>query len=1178
MNYPRISVHSYGIHFFLTALGFFALFYLARFIDVRRNDPEVIRQHIQTVLNEKELKAEQAIAHLLAGKRTDETNGPEPRTGITIFLYRNDTLQSWTGNAVPGQPVVLAGGDLREPSVRLENGFYRVIRKDTTDLTAVAFILVYQQYPFQNDYLENGMQKDFGVPNNMRLSTYHGKYDVNDGSGRFLFSFVPADQHPPARWPGLLFLLFLAGSAFTVLFVYRLYCSLETIFPGRCLFLLSFIADLLILRALQLWIRWPQALYETSLFSPDHYFGSAISPSFGDLIVNTLLLVAMALVIYNKWPPAVIQRQPAGFRKYIIIGGSAILVAIAAAEAVLITGTLVEDSTIPMNLQNLTGLNLLSIEGFGVIAGLYLTLYLFSSALSARIWQLFDPHNGRPFLKTFSGTLVFIILAALLTTIVLNRSNARVEKENRKMIAMKLAARRNPVTEEMFAETGRKITGDSLLQAGLIRGSAGNPDSTDQALARYITSHFFNGYWNNFSIQVTLCRPGKMLRIQPQEYLVPCSDYFSSILREFGKTTSSPGLWYLDYGYGNENYLARVSPAGPGPDIYIEFSLKQAYKDLGYPELLVDRSVSDLPDLSDYSYGYYQDGQLVRRVGQYAYGFELEAISDTAAGSHFFDTDEYNHYLYRIDSDNVMLIGKPHPTLLSRISPFSYLFIWFSVIAVACYFMFRFGRLRRLVTESLRNRLQVAFLGVILSSFIIVGIVVTVFLVRLNAEKDKENLLERALSILVEMQHKFGNTGNLADVPQGEMSNMLVKFSNVFFSDINVYDPGGTLVASSRPQIFEEGLISGLMNPDALARLRSGVESMIVAREHIGRHHYLSAYLPMYNDRNERTGYINLPYFSRQAELRGEVSAFMVAFINIYVLFILTGVIIAFIIAGYLTSPLKMLAQKISRTSLGSMNEKIDWTRNDEVGRLVAEYNRMLDELQDSVEKLAASERESAWREMARQVAHEIKNPLTPMKLSIQYLGKSWDEGAPDWDQRLKRFITAMVEQIDSLSSIATEFSDFAKMPLPVNERLELNEVIHTALSLYKDVAPVKFSFLTDHAERFAFCDRKQLLRVLNNLLNNAIQAIGQDRDGEILISLSTADEAHEIRITDNGPGIPPDQSDKIFHPNFTTKSGGTGLGLAIVKEIITAQGGRISFTSEPDSGTTFILILPGIS
>jgi len=1175
MPFSPKSPYFYGIHFLATAVVFFLVLFLVRWIDVKRNDPAAIKSRIEKILRQKEKRAEFLMDRITTDRNIRKIEAETEGEGITIFGYRHDTLRFWSGNSVPGQPVVLKGRPEQTSFVRLGNGFYRVISKDTAGMNMFAFIKVSQEYPFQNDYLENGPEKDLGIQDHIKFSLFHGDWDITDPSGAFLCSFSIDSENLPARWPTVMFILFLGGLVFTVLFLYRLYTSLEFHFPSRILFMLSFIADLLLLRAVQLYFRWPRPVYGTPLFGPGQYFGSLLAPSFGDIIINTLLILAIAVFIYLKWPAGVSARRIRQTSRWLYYFASALFVAAATASVVYLIRTLVEDSTLPMNLQDLTGLNLLSLAGFGVIAVLFLSLYLVASSLATQLRSIGSGSPGKPFLSSFSGVLGFLILSALLSTVVLNGSNEKVEKEKRKMIAMKLAARRNPVTEEMFAETGKRITGDTLLQVRLRTLTTGETDSNEQSVVRYINEHYFNGYWNNFSIQVTVCSPGKTLRIQPQDYLTSCDDYFASIIRQFGRITASPQLWYLDYGYGNENYLARLTPDKTDLRIYIEFTLKQAYKDLGYPELLVDRSVSDLPDLSDYSYGYYQEGQLVRRVGQYPYGFELAAIADTSAESYFFDSGGHSHYLYRIDKENVMLIGKPHPSLLSSISPFSYLFIWFSVISLLFYLALRFRQLKNLVLNSLRNRLQVAFLGIILSSFIIVGIVVTVFLVRLNAEKDKENLLERALSILVEMQHKFGSVNTLAAVPQGEMANVLVKFSNVFFSDINIYDTEGVLVASSRPQIFDEGLISGLMNPQALDHLRGGSESMVVLAEMIGRHRYLSAYLPMYNDQNERTGYINLPYFSRQAELRGEVSAFMVAFINIYVLFILIGVFIAFVIAGYLTAPLKMLALKIGKTTLGRTNEKIEWKRYDEVGRLVAEYNRMLDELAVSAGKLASSERESAWREMARQVAHEIKNPLTPMKLSIQYLEKSWGEGAPDWDQRLKRFTSAMVEQIDSLSSIATEFSDFAKMPPPVNQRLELGEVLASSLSLYKDIAPVKFSFITDSTDRYVFCDRKQLIRILNNLLNNAVQAIGQQKGGEISVLITTSANGHEIRITDNGPGIPEEQADRIFHPNFTTKSGGTGLGLAIVREIVTSMGGTISFTSAPGAGTTFIIILP---
>ena len=246
----------------------------------------------------------------------------------------------------------------------------------------------------------------------------------------------------------------------------------------------------------------------------------------------------------------------------------------------------------------------------------------------------------------------------------------------------------------------------------------------------------------------------------------------------------------------------------------------------------------------------------------------------------------------------------------------------------------------------------------------------------------------------------------------------------------------------------------------------------------------------------------------------------------------------------------------------------------DEIGKLVEEYNRMLDELAASAEKLAVSERESAWREMAQQVAHEIKNPLTPMKLSTQYLQKAWEEKAGDWETRLKRFTDALIEQIDSLSAIAGEFSDFAKMPETSNERLPLNGLITSALSFYNDLSHIGVNYQHCDPDISIFADRKQVLRVFTNILNNAVQAIGEEK-GTITVNVETHEAMLHINFRDSGEGIGLDQAGRIFQPNFTTKSGGTGLGLAIVREILRSQGGQITFSSEPGIGTTFTVILP---
>jgi nitrogen fixation/metabolism regulation signal transduction histidine kinase len=244
----------------------------------------------------------------------------------------------------------------------------------------------------------------------------------------------------------------------------------------------------------------------------------------------------------------------------------------------------------------------------------------------------------------------------------------------------------------------------------------------------------------------------------------------------------------------------------------------------------------------------------------------------------------------------------------------------------------------------------------------------------------------------------------------------------------------------------------------------------------------------------------------------------------------------------------------------------------------VDEYNQMIDELVKSADLLARSERETAWREMARQVAHEIKNPLTPMKLSVQHLERAWKDHSSDWDERLKRFIKTMTEQIESLSAIASEFSDFAKMPVTQPENIDLNEILENVKELYQDTSRIRFEFRYDsRVPHTILGDRKQLLRVFTNLTNNAVQAIGNKEEGIISIELESEDTKYSLKISDSGGGISTEQSDRIFQPNFTTKSGGMGLGLAIVKSIIHSLGGEISFVSKEGSGTTFILIFPAL-
>jgi nitrogen fixation/metabolism regulation signal transduction histidine kinase len=350
--------------------------------------------------------------------------------------------------------------------------------------------------------------------------------------------------------------------------------------------------------------------------------------------------------------------------------------------------------------------------------------------------------------------------------------------------------------------------------------------------------------------------------------------------------------------------------------------------------------------------------------------------------------------------------------------------------------------------------------------------------------------------------------------------------------------------------------------------------SLYVNQEFIGRQKYFSSYVPLLNGKGVVLGYINLPYFAKQNEFENEIAGFLSAIINIFVILLALSIVVAVIITGRIVEPLKKIQGSLQRFKLGSAQRPIEYRGNDEIGVLVHEYNKKLEELQESSEKLAKSEREMAWREMAKQVAHEIKNPLTPMKLRIQHFQRAFDPNAADAPEKIEQFSEALIEQIESLTNIANAFSNFAKMPKAQFEIVDLCRIVNSAVDTFVGEENIEIFSKLPTTPQMVRADKELILRVCNNLIKNAIQAIPTGKSGEIHVEL--LDRAHflELLVRDNGAGVSDEMKDKIFVPNFTTKSTGTGLGLAMVKQIIESHDGRIDFQSQPGR-TVFKVILP---
>ena len=392
-----------------------------------------------------------------------------------------------------------------------------------------------------------------------------------------------------------------------------------------------------------------------------------------------------------------------------------------------------------------------------------------------------------------------------------------------------------------------------------------------------------------------------------------------------------------------------------------------------------------------------------------------------------------------------------------------------------------------------------------------------------------------------------------------------------------MFDNNCYLFATSQPAIYDQGLVSKFMDPNAFSGFLQNKTVNFSHRETIGKLNYLSTYIPFYNSNNKLLGYLNLPYFSRQKDLEKELSVYLTTLLNIYTILFIITTLVALLISNLVTKPLRIIKQQISDTKFEKNIKPIIWNSNDEIGNLVNEYNSMLIKLKKNSELLAQSERESAWLEMSKQVAHEIKNPLTPMKLNIQHLQRVVKSNPENISEKVDKVAEMLIQQIDTLSHIATEFSNFSKFPSTKIEKVDLVELIQNATNLFNESSNCLIECETEK-NLFVSVDKEQCIRVLTNLIKNAEQSIPEDRIGRINIQAHKISDTIEIKISDNGYGIPLEYYGQIFTPKFTTKNSGTGLGLAMVKNSITAFNGTINFKSELGVGTTFTILLPVIN
>ncbi len=1143
--------------------------------------------------------------------------------GYDFLLFENNRLTKWSVNTIP-VPQKYDSVLYANSIARLNNGWYLIQKIRIRNSVMIGFQLIKNQYKIENDYLANSFSPALDAPAVVTLSTRPGMYNIFSTRHIFLFSLQFNKLSPYSENVlSLLILCYLLFIFCLLNLIFSVYLSFISYFRNRWLFLLAFIIDIIIIRIIILYFGIPHLIYQSQLFNPLFYASSNLLPSLGEFLIDALFALFLAAIFYKYFR---IKRPLIKLKRWQI---NTLLPSIYLLAGVLffwllkLLNSLVLNSNISLNYYNILGFTEQGIVSFVITVSLILSFFLLLTRLTAFSLQLkksliihcllalaasclfyvitqFSPTDkliysaflflillgnyyffkiNRFIFPSRNATLYFLFVMSVMCTYSLDSSKTFKEKEERKLLAIKLSEDRDQLAEYFFSRIEQEIPKDEILQQ-LARQAHKNLN-TEHAVIKYLEKTYFSNYWSKYTLQFTVCYPGKKLSVKPNNYIIDCANYFSRLTDRLGQPTASPHLFRLSEGYDITSYLAILHFTQqkyniPLPfDIYVEISSTKAPLDSGYPELLLDNSQKQsTSNIANYSYAIYTNGELVKNVGSYFYSFTQPKVGPSGEFK-FFSLNGFNHLFHPVNLTTVLILSRRNPGITDLIAPFSYFFIFFSLFFLFIFMLLSFSMQLNFANQSFKFKLQVVLVGIILLATVGIGSVTIYYLVNINMNKNKDILTEKLHTVLIEVEEDFGNSPELTPLLSDSLSSQLTKYADAFFTDINLYNPQGNLLVSSRRAIFDEGLIATVMNAHAYTQLSIGRKTLLIQNESVGKYQYLSAYIPLRNNNNKLIGYLNLPYFARQTSLKQEISTFLVAFTNIYAILTALAVMFALLISNYITRPLKLISEKLGKVKLGKKNEKIDWHRQDEIGALIAEYNRMIDVLAESAELLARSERESAWREMAKQVAHEIKNPLTPIKLSVQHLQKAYDEKAPDWEIRLKKFTHTLIEQIDTLATIATEFSDFAKMPLPKNKKVDLVSVIQASIVIFGETPGISILFNESGSHFYTWADEKQLLRVFNNLIKNAIQAIPHSRKGKILIELSRQGSETYISITDNGTGIRDSESEKIFSPNFTTKSGGSGLGLSMAQKIISQAGGRIWFESGSTEGTVFSLTFP---
>lgn len=1153
-----------------------------------------------------------------------------------IYCYDHNYLKNWNTNSIidtvaddAGQaPVIVQNirGVFIQQSPRLPwLGDYKKL---------VVLFPVRVNYPIENDYLRSHFIASEYIPLSTRIVpapamvTTGYPVTIGDSAPILYLSFNTQDIQ---KWvPDMVFILMLIAAVLaSISWIHLMIIHLTRNKSSMTGFIVTFLV-VVVLRSFLYIYGIPFNLDTLLFFSPQLYASSKYLSSFGDLFINTLCVLWLVIFIIRH------TRYKNFFDKFrsrpLRIAIAVLLIAGLAAYVYLfvnIIRSLVLDSNISFDVSHFYSIDIYT--GLGLLVICIITsisciiIYLFNIQLTAFLknkWTkyviitaigsalLFFTHNYNDgfYWALLGWLLLFNMLFdsekfALVSDIfeprmvywalficgfstgILEYFNGMKEKEGRKaFVEQRLSPHRDNLMEYSFDKTVSKIEHDKTLKNFLIK-----PTPTGRrAINARLDSLYLNNTVSKYDANIYLfgADNGPLYNKDSTNYYSLVDEKNESV------STNSPYLFYNESILDRQNYLSFIPIYSDTINnrlgyVVIDLGLKKQAAETVYPELLMPLGNKANPRENEYDYAIYINSKLITQKGDYPFTTRLKIDSLKDQEPLFIENNGTSELYYRISDKRTIVVVHDQSKVLEIVTVFSYIFCTQVILALIIllyqlYLSYFTGTSSsRVFKLTLRKRVHYSMLSIVFISFIFIAVVtILIFGSRYedaNSEKLQSSMLVAKQSVQDQLKivNAFGTSTIFDSVAQSNnFRYFITDLANKQKIDINIFDNNGRLLASSQDEIYQKGLISHLMRHDAFHELNDVGKSIVIQSERVAGLSYLSAYEPLRDEHGITLGYLNVPFFSSEKELKFQISNIVVTLINVYAFIFLIASLFSIVITQWITKSFNIIIKQFGRINL-QKNERIRWPYDDEIGRLVTEYNVMVNKVEENAARLAQSERERAWREMARQVAHEIKNPLTPMKLNIQFLQQAMRNDNPNIKELTNKVSASIIEQIDNLSYIASEFSNFAKMPEAKPEELDLCALLYKATELYINDAHVKLSIAANTNHVHIYSDHSQLLRVFTNLLENAKQAIPPERPGIINISVNAGTEEVVIAIQDNGNGISEEVAQKIFQPYFTTKSSGTGLGLAMTRKIIEFWKGMIWFESKEGEGTTFFIRLP---